>query len=669
MAQLQKIIKVTQEQYNTLQSGGTVGDYTGIDPSFIYLVEDTGSDSLTVSELQVTEAATFNKAFKVYSDEISGTQYENQMPMFNNDEKYNDWDVDAIYYSTGICTTAISDEAEDEYKYSFPAKSGTFALTNEVLCKDANNNYIAENCSITGTAAANSAAFGKESVVRGAAALASGYLCEALGNGSTAFGYKSKAEGTGSVAEGAAIESNGTTELADFTVNVQSKLGTGAINFSTSGSWAYGTASHVEGVQTVAAGYGAHAEGMHTIAIGDYSHTEGNYSIAEGTTSHAEGSGTWAAGVRSHAEGEETQALHQGSHAEGLGTIAGGVGSHAEGCGYYGGTTEVTAKVVKLSSGTDDWYFYNRVFSEDGGYSIYFTNLENYLLAPGTEILKSDNTKLGTVIAAFNLTSIAQLDGQPGVVFASDTSFSTSTIFSKASTFTFKIPAKGAEGEASHTGGYGSIALGDFSRSAGYHNLTRGQSSAAFGSTNTVSGDDSMSIGCFNAVGGHESFALGRDNILETASSASLVAGRYNKLSNGGTIITGSYNDVSAGNSIVVGNHNLINGSDSGAIGVGLKLMDGYGQLVCGKYNVVNPDAMFIVADGDDDANRRNVFQVTIDGDAIVENSVCCKDVRCETINGGTPCTYSWDANSGTLTLGVLSNATPASINVNEDIY
>jgi hypothetical protein len=69
--------------------------------------------------------------------------------------------------------------------------------------------------------------------------------------------------------------------------------------------------------------------------------------------------------------------------------------------------------------------------------------------------------------------------------------------------------------------------------------------------------------------------------------------------------------------------------------------MDGYGQFVCGKYNVVNPDAMFIVADGDDDANRRNVFQVTVDGDAVVENNVYCKDVQCETINGGTPCSYS----------------------------
>ena len=37
---LQKFIKVTQEQYNTLANGGTVGSYTGINSNYIYLVED-----------------------------------------------------------------------------------------------------------------------------------------------------------------------------------------------------------------------------------------------------------------------------------------------------------------------------------------------------------------------------------------------------------------------------------------------------------------------------------------------------------------------------------------------------------------------------------------------------------------------------------------------------
>jgi len=46
MANLQKIIKVTQAQYNTLASGGTVGDYTGLDENYLYLVKDEGIESL-----------------------------------------------------------------------------------------------------------------------------------------------------------------------------------------------------------------------------------------------------------------------------------------------------------------------------------------------------------------------------------------------------------------------------------------------------------------------------------------------------------------------------------------------------------------------------------------------------------------------------------------------
>ena len=57
MAQLEKFIKVTQEQYNTLQAGGTVGSHTGINPNFIYLVENNGSsESSAVDETYVADA-------------------------------------------------------------------------------------------------------------------------------------------------------------------------------------------------------------------------------------------------------------------------------------------------------------------------------------------------------------------------------------------------------------------------------------------------------------------------------------------------------------------------------------------------------------------------------------------------------------------------------------
>lgn len=37
---LQKIIKLTQDQYNTLSNGGTVGGYTGLNDNYLYLIQD-----------------------------------------------------------------------------------------------------------------------------------------------------------------------------------------------------------------------------------------------------------------------------------------------------------------------------------------------------------------------------------------------------------------------------------------------------------------------------------------------------------------------------------------------------------------------------------------------------------------------------------------------------
>ena len=40
MAELQKVLKVTQAQYDTLAAGGTVGSYTGLNSNYIYLIQD-----------------------------------------------------------------------------------------------------------------------------------------------------------------------------------------------------------------------------------------------------------------------------------------------------------------------------------------------------------------------------------------------------------------------------------------------------------------------------------------------------------------------------------------------------------------------------------------------------------------------------------------------------
>lgn len=82
MAQLEKIIKVTQEQYNTLQEGGTVGSYTGIDPNFIYLVEGSSDGGTTVTPNPETSGS----ETVLTSLGIDGTNY--RMPEVTVDETY-----------------------------------------------------------------------------------------------------------------------------------------------------------------------------------------------------------------------------------------------------------------------------------------------------------------------------------------------------------------------------------------------------------------------------------------------------------------------------------------------------------------------------------------------------------------------------------------------------
>lgn len=50
MANLEKIIKVTQEQYDVLASGGKVGDYVGLQDNYIYMVEDKETKTTVISD-------------------------------------------------------------------------------------------------------------------------------------------------------------------------------------------------------------------------------------------------------------------------------------------------------------------------------------------------------------------------------------------------------------------------------------------------------------------------------------------------------------------------------------------------------------------------------------------------------------------------------------------
>ena len=66
MDTLQKIVKVTQQQYDILKSDGTVGDYTGLNSNYIYLVQED-YDDITYANLNNTNSlGTIGKTSKLY---------------------------------------------------------------------------------------------------------------------------------------------------------------------------------------------------------------------------------------------------------------------------------------------------------------------------------------------------------------------------------------------------------------------------------------------------------------------------------------------------------------------------------------------------------------------------------------------------------------------------
>ena len=66
MGTLQKIVKVTQQQYDALKSGDTVGDYTGINSNYIYLVQEDYNDITYANLNNANSLGTIGKTSKLY---------------------------------------------------------------------------------------------------------------------------------------------------------------------------------------------------------------------------------------------------------------------------------------------------------------------------------------------------------------------------------------------------------------------------------------------------------------------------------------------------------------------------------------------------------------------------------------------------------------------------
>ena len=66
MDTLQKIVKVTQQQYDILKSDGTVGDYTGLNSNYIYLVQEDYNDITYANLNNANSLGTIGKTSKLY---------------------------------------------------------------------------------------------------------------------------------------------------------------------------------------------------------------------------------------------------------------------------------------------------------------------------------------------------------------------------------------------------------------------------------------------------------------------------------------------------------------------------------------------------------------------------------------------------------------------------
>ena len=121
MANLEKIIKVTQEQYDILASGGKVGDYVGLQDNYVYMIEDT-------NEYVTTAGGTIDGPLTIAPKTV-----ETPLTLhYDNDNEYFLRIYPNPTDNTNIYTIDVENYAAGMVALSLPSKSGTFALTSDI---------------------------------------------------------------------------------------------------------------------------------------------------------------------------------------------------------------------------------------------------------------------------------------------------------------------------------------------------------------------------------------------------------------------------------------------------------------------------------------------------------------------------------------------------------
>lgn len=130
MADLQKVIKLTQAQYDTLAAGGTVGSYTGLNDNYIYLVEDNSQYLPLISINSTTTVNDLPTSCKIQG--IDGGYFCYKVPGVNNNVGLTCINSSGYYYKFGkIDSTLVEDILVDAnyHEYALVENLATVATT------------------------------------------------------------------------------------------------------------------------------------------------------------------------------------------------------------------------------------------------------------------------------------------------------------------------------------------------------------------------------------------------------------------------------------------------------------------------------------------------------------------------------------------------------------
>jgi hypothetical protein len=386
------------------------------------------------------------------------------------------------------------------------------------------------------------------------------YLIGSVSEGqSFATGTNSHAEGVNSYARGTQSHAEGYNNTATGQASHAEGYSTSALGIAGHaegyGSAASGTYSHAEGSSTVASGNVAHAEGVSTVASGSYSHTQGSNTSATNTNAHAEGTNTTASGVASHAEGSGTIASGIYSHAEGINAAASGLYSHAEG--------QDTIASGEGSHAEGDLTRASGISSHAEGDSTVASGYASHTQGQSVSATANYAHAEGSSTQASGTASHAQGTG----TLASNTSThaegyytSATGLYSHAEGSTTK-----ASGTASHAQGNVTVALGAYSHAEGVATLASGNISHAEGyytsATNTgahAQGNVTMASGIYGHAEGSGTVASGESSHAQ---------GAYTSATNTNTFAAGYASVASGQNSIAMGDNARALNFDSIALG------------------------------------------------------------------------------------------------------